>query len=83
MDSFHCSPLHYAARNGHLTGYQVIMEISQIKNPDCGYMTPFLVAAQHHLASICKLILDHNEDKKPKTVDDENPLHYAAKGGSL
>ena len=28
MDSFHCIPLHCAARNGHLTAYQDIMEIS-------------------------------------------------------
>ena len=28
IDSFHCTPLHYAARNGHLTAYQDIMEIS-------------------------------------------------------
>ena len=61
----------------------LIMEISQIKNPDCGYMTPFHMAAQHGHLSICKLIIDHNEDKKPKNVDDETPLHYADKGGFL
>ena len=81
IDSFQCTPLHYAARNGHLTAYQVIMEVSQIKNPECGYMTPFHMAAKHGHLGICKLIIDHVEDKNPKNVDDETPLHYAAKGG--
>ena len=83
MDSFQCTPLHYAARNGHLTAYQVIMEISRNKNPECGYMTPFHMAAKHGHLSICRLIIDHVEDKNPKNVDDETPLHYAAKGGFL
>ena len=83
IDSFQCTPLHYAARNGHLTAYQVIMEVSHIKNPECGYMTPFHMAAKHGHLGICKLIIDHVEDKNPKNVDDETPLHYAAKGGFL
>jgi ankyrin repeat protein len=83
IDSFQCTPLHYAARNGHMTAYQAIMEISPNKNPQCGYMTPFHMAAKHGHISVCKLIIDHVEDKNPKNVDDETPLHYAAKGGFL
>ena len=83
IDSFQCTPLHYAARNGHLTAYQVIMEVSHIKNPECGYMTPFHMAAKHGHLGICKLIIDHVEDKNPKNVDDETPLHYAAEGGFI
>ena len=47
IDSVQCTPLHYAARYGHLTAYEVIVENSPIKNPECGYMTPFHVSAKH------------------------------------
>ena len=83
IDSFRCTPLHYAARNGHFTAYQLIMEISLIKNPEAGYMTPFYMAAKGGHLDICKLIIHHVEDKNPKNVDDETPLHHAAKGGFL
>ena len=83
IDSFQCTPLHYAARNGHLTAYQVIMEVSHIKNPECGYMTPFHMAAKHGHLGICKLIIDHVEDKNPKNINDCTPLHYAASGGFI
>ena len=83
IDSFQCTPLHYAARNDHLTAYQLIMKNNPIKNPEIGYMTPFHVAAKHGHFLICKLIIDNIKDKNPKNVDDETPLHYAAKGGFL
>ena len=83
IDSFQCTPLHYAAHKGHLTAYQAIMEINPTKNPECGYMTPFHMAAKHGHLRLCKLIIDNVEDKNPKNVDDETPLHYAAEGGFL
>ena len=83
IDSDLCTPLHYAARNGHLRAYEVIMEINLLKNPECGYMTPFHMAAKHGHFSICELIINNVEDKNPKNVDDETPLHYAAEGGFL
>ena len=83
IDSFQCTPLHYAARNGHFTAYQLTMEISFIKNPESGYMTPFQIAAKCGLLDICKLIIHQVEDKNPKNIDDETPLHHAAKCGFL
>ena len=79
IDSVQCTPLHYAATNGHLTAYQLIMENNPTKNPECGNMTPFHMAAKHDHLSICELIIDNVEDKNPKNVNGETPLHYAAK----
>ena len=79
VDSVQCTPLHYAATNGHLTAYQLIMENNPTKNPESGYMTPFHMAAKHDHLSICELIIDNVEDKNPKNVDGETPMHYAAK----
>ena len=81
IDSDLCTPLHYAARNGHLRAYEVIMETQSNQNPECGYMTPFHMAAKHGHFSICELIINSVEAKNPKNVDDETPLHYAAEGG--
>ena len=83
IDSSRCTPLHYAARNNHLTAYQLIMKNNPVKNPESGYMTPFHMAAKHGHLRICKLIIDNIKDKNPKNVDDETPLHYAAKAGFL
>ena len=83
IDSSRCTPLHYAARNNHLTAYQLIMKNNPVKNPESGYMTPFHMAAKHGHFHICKLIIDNIKDKNPKNVDDETPLHYAVKGGFL
>ena len=81
IDSAQCTPLHYAARYDQLTAYQVIMENNPIINPECGYMTPFHIAAEHGHLSICKLIIDKVEDKNPRNVDRETPLLYAVQGG--
>ena len=83
IDSDLCTPLHYAASNGHLRAYEVIMEINPIKNPECGYMTPFHMAAKNGHFSICELIINNIEHKNPKNFDGETPLHYAAEGGFL
>ena len=83
IDSHFCTPLHYAARNGHLRAYEVIMEIYLIKNPECGYMTPFHMAAKHGHFSICELIINNVEDKNPKNVYGVTPLHFAVQGGFL
>ena len=83
IDSLQFTPLHYAARSGHMTAYQLIMENNPTKNPDIGYMTPFHMAAKHGHLSICKLIIDHVEDKNPKNINDCTPLHYAASGGFI
>ena len=54
VDSVQCTPLHYAATNGHLTAYQLIMENNPTKNPECGYMTPFHMAAKHGKTGKCE-----------------------------
>ena len=80
------TPLHYAAKNGNLAAYQLIMENVKDKNPLLLYRTEFYIEKQSplHLAvrnghfSICKLIMRRVNNKNSMNCSGTTPLDIVA-----
>ena len=73
------TPLHQAAKNGHLLLCELIIDNVDDKNPKYeGEKTPLHYAAKYGHLAICQLIIDNVDDKNPKDNVLSTPLHYAA-----
>ena len=73
------TPLHLAAKNGHLKVCKTIIKEADDKNPkDNRGMTPFHIAALMGHEKICKLFMSSVDDYNPKTVDGRTPISCAA-----
>jgi len=70
------TPLHMAARRGHLDFCRVMLENVQDKNPaDNHGLTPLHVAAEFGRLEIYHLIMDNVQDKNPARNNGKTPLH--------
>ena len=68
------TPLHDAAKNGHLEICRLIAQHLEDKNPrDVIGWTPLHWAAEHGHFKICQLIAQDLEDKNPMTNDGTTP----------
>ena len=73
------TPLHLAAKNGHLKVCKAIIKEANDKNPkDNQGMTPFHFAALVGHEKICKVFMSSVDDYNPKTVDGRTPISCAA-----
>ena len=73
------TPLHLAAKNGHLKVCKAIIKEADDKNPkDNRGMTPFHIAALMGHEKICKVFMSSVDDYNPKTVDGRTPISCAA-----
>ena len=73
------TPLHLAAKNGHLKVCKTIIKEADDKNPkDNQGMTPFHIAALMGHEKICKLFMSSVDDYNPKTVNGRTPISCAA-----
>ena len=73
------TPLHTAAKNGHLKVCKTIIKEADDKNPkDNRGMTPFHIAALMGHEKICKVFMSSVDDYNPKTVDGRTPISCAA-----
>ena len=78
------TPLHEAAKNGHVEVVKIIMDSVADKNPKAGNgKTPLHVASQNGHLEVCKVIIAQVSDKNPKCEMTETPLHEAAYLGHL
>ena len=76
------TPLHMAAKNGHLSICKLIIENVRDKNPrDIHGRTPLHLAALSGNCDICALILANVEDKHPIDFAGVTPLHCAVSHG--
>ena len=73
------TPLHLAARRGHLEVCKLIIEFIENKNSQNKWNgTPLHEAAGYGHLQVCKLIIENIEDKNPKNNLGDTPLHLAA-----
>ena len=84
------TPLHLAAKNGHLSVCKLIIENVSDKNPISqatqqwiNHWTPFHLAAHNGHFSVCKLLIDNISEKNPGDHTGWTPLHSAAQNGHL
>ena len=91
------SPLHFAAKSGHLEAYKLIAKYRDDINPksdsseymgpgyykESVYKTPLHLAAWHGHLTICQFIVANVEDKNPKGWLEGTPFHSAAMQGHL
>ena len=86
------TPLHLAAKNGHLSVCKLIIENVFDKNPtgpEYGYSkrinhwTPLHLAAHNGHFTVCELIINNILDKNPRDQNGWTPLHSAAQNGHL
>ena len=76
------TPLHMAAKNGHIEICKIILDKTVDKNPkDNSDWTPLHKAAGNGHAEVCKLILEKVVDKNPLSLNGRTPLHVAAGEG--
>ena len=74
--------MHLAARYGHTSVVQVILDRVKDKNPsNRNWDTPLHFAARYGHLSITKLIVDSVVDKNPFNSGGDTPLHLAARFG--
>ena len=79
------TPLHLAARNGHLELCQFIMEKVEDQNPKaprCGTTPLHLAAIKGHL-NVCHYILGKVSDLNPKDANGPTPFFKATLYGYL
>ena len=76
------TPMHVAAREGHLEICQLIINRVKDKNPR-GYMgyTPMHEAALNGRLDICRLIMDQVAEKNPIDGNGKTPLNLAEEWG--
>ena len=78
------SPLHLAAKNGHLEVCKFIIEnVSNIYTRDYTGKTPLHLAAANGNLETCKLLWKHCEEKNIPDLFGWTPLHCAAMHGQL
>ena len=91
------TPLHMAAKNGHLAAYELIMESIEDKNPQARlrgaievwngtlvYLnTPLNIAIENGQFSVIKIITENILEKNPPNDRLCTPLHFAAMKGNL
>ena len=78
------TPLHLAARKGHLTTYKSISNFVVDKNPkDRDDVTPLHLAAENGHIAICEFILNNVVYKNPHNKTGWTPLHWAAGKGKF
>ena len=78
------TPLHLAARKGHLTTYKSISNFVVDKNPkDKEHITPLHLAAENGHIAICEFILNNVVYKNPHNKMGWTPLHWAAGKGKF
>ena len=76
------TPLHMAAKNGHIEICKIILEKIVDKNPkDNSDWTPLHKAAGNGHVEVCKLILEKVADKNPHAHNGRTPLHVSAGEG--
>ena len=76
--------LFWAAENGYVDIYKLLMEKVDDKNPtDSSGTTPLHVAAKKGHLEICQLIMENIVDKNPADINGKTPLHEAARNGRL
>ena len=97
LGSYGITPLHLAAKNGHLSLCKLIIENVLDKNPSSGKMvtkswmhplwidqwTPLHLAAYAGHFSVCELIINNVMEKNPGDQTGWTPLHSAAQNGHL
>ena len=97
LGSYGITPLHLAAKNGHLSVCKLIIKNVVDKNPAGGKMvtkswmhpvwidqwTPLHLAAYTGHFSVCKLIINNVMEKNPGDQTGWTPLHSAAQNGHL
>ena len=83
-DSKGYTPLHYAS-TGHVGVVQRLLNHKDIKvnaNSRSGrYRTPIHISSFHGQLEISKMLINRGAKVKAEDLDDNTPLHYAAKGG--
>ena len=93
LKKWHSTPLHEAAKYGHLAAYQLIMENVKDKNPCCRYYqdiklgnslkplnlnpTPLHLAAANGHLKMYKLIVQNVKYSRPLDSTGRTPLCYA------
>ena len=87
------TPLHLAAKNGHLSVCKLIIENVLDKNPtgpnihwfrkQICHWTPLHLAAHNGHFSVCELIINNILEKNPKDQNGWTPLHSAAQNGHV
>jgi len=75
------SPLHLAAKDGHLDVARVLIESATNPSPlDWDGLTPLHHAAMSGHRQIAELLLEKGSDLSPRDLSNRTPLHYAAEG---
>ena len=83
VDDSENTPLHYAARCGHLKLVIFFIQNSSDKIPrDCAGRTPLHFAAKYGHVEIVKELYSIKE-KIPKDINGRTPIHLAASRGHL
>ena len=80
---FGFTPLHYAAKDGHVQVCQLILAQVRDKNPEAiGGWTPLHSAADNGHLEVCRLIVSLlTRNKNPADDEGETPMDRAALGG--
>ena len=78
------TPLHYAAREGHLKFFKLLFERLDNKLPeDFAGSTPYHTAARCGRLEICKFVFAKTKNKNPVNTYGHTPMHLAAQSGQL